>query len=94
MSAYGMSPLLSWCPKVIHPFKRAVLSEKCHIESGIVRPSNNAQEVNLEISTWRCSSIDLNDFEHCKVTLNFAPNISDDLSAHATTTSSQCISLV
>ena len=65
-----------------------------NIESGIVRPSNNAQDVNLEISTWRCSSIDRNDFDRCKVTLNFAPNISDDLSAHATTTSSQCISLV
>ena len=90
MSAYGMSPLLSWCPKVIHPFKRAVLSEKCHIESGIVRPSNNAQEVNLEISILRWLGIDLNDITSQEVTLRNALYFASDLLAHGNGINSKC----
>ena len=61
-----------------------------NIESGIVRPSNNAQDVNLEISTSRWLVIDFNDIASQKVTLRNALYFANDLLAHGNGINSKC----
>ena len=61
-----------------------------HIESGIVRPSNNAQDVNLEISTSWWLGIDLNDITSSEVSLRNALYFASDHLAHGISIKSKC----